>query len=598
MKQHRFELALVVTVAAMLFLPALVTGHVFTLRDHFDYFQPLRWFTAQELRAGYLPLWNPYNASGEPWLANPQTGVFYPPAWLFVVLPFATAYMLFLFAHVALLGCGAYLFFARNASRGAAMAGAVALMLSGPVLSLLDINNNLATFAWIPLALWCAAEGAWRRGAFALALAFLGGEPFFAAIGALLYVLIGRKTHVLKAGVAAFGISAIQLFPFLASLRGSDRAAGLDAAQILRDSMPLRDWLRVAIPPSLDASALDPHLGQHFIPVVYTGVAVAALALLGIRRRTAGWVALLIAVAAVAAGPRLLLMMPVTFFRYPSRLVPFGALAIAALMTAGWDRVRTDKRWLDLLLVCVIAGDLVWHTRALLRTAPFDPHPVPYDAALASDSKFLRAGNIEPRHRAAWISGYLNLYDHRYDSFTAAPVVAERYARMHRALLERPTLNALATLSAGFVITKFPLAPPMQRVARAGGVDVYANPFAWPLASYASGRVVQGVMYELGTSRARVVVDTPHPALVVLTQQDGPGWSLRIDGKSAKTRLISGLFRGADVPAGHHEILWSYRAPGLFGGAAMTLVTLLTMQLDVFVKRRRGRKFLFVSLES
>ncbi len=66
--------------------------------------------------------------------------------------------------------------------------GAAALMFSGPVLSLLDVSNNLATFAWIPLALWCAEEGAWRRGGAVLALAFLAGEPFFAAVAALLYV--------------------------------------------------------------------------------------------------------------------------------------------------------------------------------------------------------------------------------------------------------------------------------------------------------------------------------------------------------------------------------------------------------------------------
>ena len=54
-------------------------------------------------------------------------------------------------------------------------------MFSGPVLSLLDISNNLATLAWIPLALWCAAEGAWRRGGLVLALAFRGAFRAFRA---------------------------------------------------------------------------------------------------------------------------------------------------------------------------------------------------------------------------------------------------------------------------------------------------------------------------------------------------------------------------------------------------------------------------------
>jgi hypothetical protein len=196
MSRHRFSLLLLALLAMTLFLPALVRREVFTLRDHFDYFQPLRWFTAQELQAGRLPLWNPYSASGEPWLANPQTGVFYPPAWLFLALPFETAYMLFLLLHLIVLGWGAYLLFARNAAQGAALAGAAAVMFSGPVLSLLDVQNNFATFAWIPLALWCAAEGAWRRGGVVLALAFLGAEPFFAALAAGLYVVVGVRRPI------------------------------------------------------------------------------------------------------------------------------------------------------------------------------------------------------------------------------------------------------------------------------------------------------------------------------------------------------------------------------------------------------------------
>ena len=188
-RKHLFALTFLAAVAATLFILPLIRGEVFTIRDHFDYFQPLRWFTATELREGRLPLWNPYSAAGEPWLANPQTGVFYPPTWLFLVLPFPTAYMLYLLAHLVLLGWGAYLLFTRTVSPGSAMVGAVALIISGPILSLLDVQNNLATLAWIPLALWCATEGAWRRGGIVLAMAFLGGEPFFAAVGALLYVV-------------------------------------------------------------------------------------------------------------------------------------------------------------------------------------------------------------------------------------------------------------------------------------------------------------------------------------------------------------------------------------------------------------------------
>src|ERR1043165_5590890 len=129
-------------------------------------------------------------------------------------------------------------------------------------------------------------------------------------------------------------------------LRGSDRA-GASVAD-LRDAMPLRDWLRVAVPPSLAGNAFDPHLGQHFIPIVYVGVVTCALAIVGAIfawRRIGGRVALLIASIVFAH-------LPLPLVRYPARLVPFGALAIVAIAVEGWDVIatrsfspRAGRRW-------------------------------------------------------------------------------------------------------------------------------------------------------------------------------------------------------------------------------------------------------------
>src|SRR5438270_984851 len=178
-------------IALAMFARPLLRSEVLTFRDHSDYFQPLRYFTAVELRNFRLPLWNPYNASGEPWLANPQTAVFYPPFWIYLIVPFAQAYVIFLLLHIALLGYGAFLLFSRFAAERAAFVGAVALMLCGPTLSMLDIQNNLTTFAWLPLVLWCALSGASPvASGGAVAMSFLAGEPFFATIGALMYVIV------------------------------------------------------------------------------------------------------------------------------------------------------------------------------------------------------------------------------------------------------------------------------------------------------------------------------------------------------------------------------------------------------------------------
>jgi hypothetical protein len=621
LRRHRFALSFIVVVSSTLFIVPLLREEVFTLRDHFDYFQPLRWFTAEELRAGRLPLWNPYNASGEPWLANPQTGVFYPPAWLFVILPFATAYMLFLWVHLVILGWGAYFLFARRSSRGAALVGAVALMFSGPMLSTLDISNNLATLAWVPFALWCAAEGAWRRGGVVLALSFLGGEPFFAAVAALMYTVTAfvaspreasaeaqggtksaRLHRVVLAGVLAFGLTAVQLFPFVESLRGSDRARGLDAAEVLRDSMPLRDWVRVFLPPASGARDFDQTLGQSYIPVVYAGVVTALLALLGmtvLRRRAEimGWLLLLAVTVAVAAGPALLVHLPMAPFRYPARLVLLAAFSIAALAAIGWDRMRVEKRWIDLIVVLVIAADLLLRAAPLLGTAPFQRYPVPFDPAVGAETKILRAGNVEPGQRGAWIAGYLNLYDRRHDSQSATPVASARYAALQRRLLETPDMDLIGSLGIGWILSKHDIAGPFQPVARSGAVYAFRLPDPTPMATHVSSisSIASPVAWELDTSRARLTLDAAERGVVILRQRIAPGWIVTVNGIRSRGVVIDDIFRGVEVGEDSREIVWKYRPVSFMAGAVLTLLTLIALQISVFVKcsshRSRGEKF-------
>lgn len=598
--RHRFAFALLALIALVFFAEALVRQEVPLIRDHFDYFQPLRWFTAQELSAGRLPLWNPWSASGEPWLANPQTGVFYPPAWLFLALRFETAYVLFLAGHLILLGWSAYLLFSRSVSRGAALVGATALMLSGPVMSVVDVSNNLATMAWIPLALWCAAEGAWRRGAFALALAFLGGEPFFAALGAAACACVAvfagpgdrasRVGRLVLCAVAAFGISAIQLLPFLEMLRGSDRAAGIGESEVLLHSVAAGDWVRLVIPPR-PGDWIDSALGQRFIPVVYLGMSVALLAILGIvatirRRETRVWIAVMAAAAVVASGPGFVAHLPLTPFRYPARLLPFVALAAAALAAIGWNRIRPDRRWADLLLVAVMVIDLGPRVRPLLRSGPFDPHPVPWDAAIGARSKLVRMGEMNVYHRPAWIAGYLNLYDRRFDAFTAAPVISETYLSRYEEAMRSPSREAFASLGIEYVVTNLNLPAPFIPVAENPAAVIFRNPDVLPMAACFSQAPlrIRRVRWSVDTRSASIVVDAPRAGIVVLRQQAAPGWRVAVDGKEARPLIVDGMFRAVDVSEGRHEIVWEYHPPSLRAGVVTTLGALLFLFLSLFVK--------------
>ena len=599
--RHRFAFALIALAATVLFLTPLLRREVFALRDHFDYFQPLRWFTAEELKAGRLPLWNPYSASGEPWLANPQTGVFYPPAWIFLLLPFATAFMLHLLAHLMLLGWGTYLLLQRTLSRGAALVGAVAAMFSGPVLSLLDVSNNFCTLAWIPLALWCAGERAWKRGGAVLALAFLAGEPFFAALAALLFAIVALATKgwrarvggVALAALIAIGLSGVQLLPFVEYVAGSDRTGGaMEDALILRDSMSWNDWIRVVLPPQGFGRLSG--LSQQFIPVVYVGLAVAILALAGVttlrkRKETAGWLALLLFAILVSTGPELLTRLPLTIFRYPARLVPIGALAIAALAATGWDRIRRDRRWLDLLVILILIADLLPEARLLLTTQPWKTEVVPYDRAVGARGKILKFGEPDALHRAEWMSGYLNLYDRRFDAFTAAPLVSSTYDRFYRALLSAPTPEGYAKAAVTHIISSYAIPQRWPLVTRAGNIGVYRNPEAWPMAAHfvRDSAALRYATWTLDTSSATIGVTAADKGILVLRQQAAPGWSVKVDGVPAEPLVIDGVFRGVEVPKGAHSVVWRYRPWSVIAGGMMTIVTLLSLQVPLFVKRRK-----------
>lgn len=660
MTRHRFALAMLALLLAVLFTPPLVQRQVFNFRDHADYFQPLRYYTSIHLRSFLLPYWNPFSASGEPWLANPQTGVFYPPTWLFVALPFDTAYMLYLALHLLLLAWGAYFLFLRFASPGAALAGATIVTFCGPTMSLVDVSNNLASFAWIPLVMWCAVSRVSARvAALVLAMTFLAGEPFFAAIGAVLYAILARDwKKTLLAGLGAFGLSAVQLLPFLEMLRGSDRAARLGADQIFRESMRVSDWLRIVVPPHFSTGAFDPSLSQHFVAVIYVGVPAVVLALLAVAGRRSqvsgavspdekmppgpatgdprpAWLGLLLFSIIVAAGNRLPLAgeifarLPLTLFRYPSRVVPFGALAIAALAAMGWDRIRPNRRWADLLLVLVIVVDLLSRERPLFDMAPFSTQIVPYTPAIGRQAKIIRMTSTRITNRSVWISGYLNLYQSRYDAATAAPVANDRYLRFHDAALAGGQRELIDFLGAGFILTDRTI-PALPVVAKAGPVSVYLNVKVPPMATFwaraasydspddalrasiehpdraalfispaidsrlasALPLVKSATSIEMDTRHAHVVVDAPSDGIVMLTQQDSPAWHVFVDGVEKKKLLASGIFRAVRVGKGRHDIAWRYASSSLLAGAYMTVITSLLLLLSKFVKRVTRKNFL------
>jgi hypothetical protein len=77
----------------------------------------------------------------------------------------------------------------------------------------------------------------------------------------------------------------------------------------------------------------------------------------------------------------------------------------------------------------------------------------------------------------------------------------------------------------------------------------------------------------------RIVIDTNAPIAgrLILTELMYPGWTVTIDGRPAEPLKIEQMFRGVDVPAGQHEVVWSYHPRSLYWGLLTSAITFLIL---------------------
>jgi uncharacterized membrane protein YfhO len=77
----------------------------------------------------------------------------------------------------------------------------------------------------------------------------------------------------------------------------------------------------------------------------------------------------------------------------------------------------------------------------------------------------------------------------------------------------------------------------------------------------------------------------------VLDDAWASGWSVTVDGRPARELQADVVMRGVVVPAGEHEIVWSYRVPGLRAGlllSALGLLELAAWSGALLARRRRA----------
>src|SRR5580698_5138249 len=156
-----------ILLAALIFavFPQVILGlETFVVRDYGFFVYPLAHFQRECFWHGELPLWNPYNNCGVPFLAQWNTMPLYPPALIYLVLPLTWGLCFFSLLHLWFAGMGMFLLARRWTGNpfAAAFAGTV-FAFNGFSLNLLMWPSHMAAFGWMPWVI-LAAEPAWREG--------------------------------------------------------------------------------------------------------------------------------------------------------------------------------------------------------------------------------------------------------------------------------------------------------------------------------------------------------------------------------------------------------------------------------------------------
>lgn len=370
-----------VTLAPLVYFFPAVRGQIVLSPDDGVIFNvPLRVAAANIIRAGQIPLWNPYLFSGMPLHGAAQAGLLFPLNWFYLISSPPVATNLMMLGAYMVAALGAYLY-ARRA--GADITGALATSLiwqfSAFFIEQVGHTNVLHTAAMLPWVLW-AVEGhvATRsrgRGVLLVALVavqIFAGHQQTSAYALLLTGAYGlvllrasrapRSSYLSTLVLLAVGVflAAVQILPTIELLRNSLRAsASYDFFSSF--SMPPRFALTLFAPYLFGGGNgllfRAPYVGPTFFGeyVAYVGLLSIMLALVAIflkpDARTKFWAAVFCVCLLLAFGRflplhlyALVYYIPVlNLFRVPARHLMEVEFALAVLAGRGITVIASGR---------------------------------------------------------------------------------------------------------------------------------------------------------------------------------------------------------------------------------------------------------------
>jgi hypothetical protein len=368
----------------------------FFFRDYSAFGYPLAFYHREAFWRGEIPLWNPYNDCGLPFLAQWNTLTLYPLSLFYLVFPLPWSLGVFCLGHLFLAGMGMYFLAHRWTGNrlAAAVAGAV-FAFNGLTWHSLMWPNDIAALGWMPWVV-LAVEGAWCKGgrtlvwgALAGAMQMLAGAP---EVIALTWVMVGalwlmqfvtgavpRARMVMRIGVVmalVAGLAAAQLLSFFELLAHSHRDDSYGGTDWAMPVSGLGNYLVALFHSRAPAGhGVFVQRGQNWTSSYYVGVGVVALGMLGlwrVRERRVWLLGALVVLSLLLALGDHGLIYPLMrrtvpqmgFMRFPIKFVVLATFALPLLAAYGvvWvrelsgEKLRAESKHLDFIGVLVVAA--------------------------------------------------------------------------------------------------------------------------------------------------------------------------------------------------------------------------------------------------
>jgi hypothetical protein len=300
------RLALLLGALLLVSYPDIVFGtHAFFYRDTGLFGYPVAHYLRDCFWRGEVPLWNPYNNCGIPFLAQWNTLALYPPSLFYELLPMPWAMNFFILGHVFLAGIGMYLLaFRWFGNRLAASFAGLIFAWNGLALNCWMWPCHIAALGWMPWVVFLA-ERAWSGGrrqvvpaALAGACQMVTGSPeiiLFTWLIVLGVFLAGfrRRQPVARGGtwrlaaVAALvaALSAAQLLPWLDLLAHGDRTSAAGDNTWAMPAWGAANFLLPLFRMTSSISGVWMQPGQEWTTSYYVGIVTLLLALLAVVKK-------------------------------------------------------------------------------------------------------------------------------------------------------------------------------------------------------------------------------------------------------------------------------------------------------------------------